>query len=178
MGNFKEDIAKVKALVFDVDGVFTDGSIAPTTDGDFLRFYYAKDGYAVASAIKEGYTVAIITGGRGATLERRFSMLGVKHYYANIADKLTVLRKFMEEQSLSPEQVLFMGDDIPDLDAMKHVGMAVCPSDAASEILSVSRYVSQFAGGRGCVRDIVEQVMRSQGKWAKSSLGLNTVPSA
>lgn len=178
MGNFKEDIAKVKALVFDVDGVFTDGSICPLPEGDFIRFYYAKDGYAVASALREGYTVAIITGGRGQALEKRFAMLGVKHFYSNIVDKLTVLKGFMQEQGLSPDELLFMGDDIPDLDAMRHVGMPVCPSDAASEILAASRYVSQFPGGRGCVRDIVEQVMRAGGKWAKNSLGVNTVPSA
>lgn len=177
MGNFKEDIAKVKAFVFDVDGVFTDGGIIPLTDGDFIRKYNAKDGYAVTYAIRTGYPVAVITGGRGSSLELRFRMLGVTRFHPNIADKLTVLTDFMEEFSLSPEEVMFMGDDIPDLECMKHVGMPVCPADAASEIVEVSRYVSQFAGGCGCVRDVIEQVLRAHGKWAKNTKGLHTIPS-
>ncbi len=177
MGNFKEDIAKVKAFVFDVDGVFTDGSIIPVASGDFIRKYNTKDGYAVTYAVHSGYPIAVITGGRGASLELRFQMLGVTNFYHNISDKLSVLKQFMEEFSLSPDEVLFMGDDIPDLDAMKHVGMPVCPNDAVSEILEASRYVSQFKGGEGCVRDVIEQVLRAHGKWALHTKGLHTVKS-
>lgn len=177
MGNFKEDIAKVKAFVFDVDGVFTDGGIIPLTNGDFIRQYNSKDGYAVTYAIKSGYPVAIITGGRGDSLEMRFRMLGVTSFHPNISDKLTVLKEFMKEQSLRPEEVMYMGDDIPDLDAMKHVGMPVCPADAVSEVLEASRYVSQFDGGHGCVRDVIEQVLRAHDKWAKHTKGLHTVQS-
>lgn len=177
MGNFKEDIAHVEAFVFDVDGVFTDGGIVPTADGDFLRTYNAKDGYGVTYAVKAGYKVCIITGGRGKILEMRFRMLNVTRFHANCADKLAVLREFMEEFSLRPEQVLFMGDDLPDLECMRHVGMPVCPADAVPEIQNISRYVSQFNGGAGCVRDIVEQVLRARGDWNNHTLGINTVRS-
>ncbi len=177
MGNFKEEIAAVRAFVFDVDGVFTDGGIIVTPAGDFIRKYNAKDGYAVAYAIRKGYPVAVITGGRGATLRIRFEMLGVTRLYDNCADKLVRLKEFMAEFGLRPEEVLFMGDDIPDREAMMHVGVPVCPADAVSEIVEVSRYVSEFRGGEGCIRDVVEQVLRARGDWARDSRGMNTVVS-
>ncbi len=178
MGTFKEDLASVKAFVFDVDGVFTDGGIIVTADGDFVRKYNAKDGYAVAYAIKMGYPVCIISGGHGKTLDARFRMLGVNRLYTNCADKITMLKEFMDDFGLQPGEVMFMGDDIPDSEAMAYVGMPVCPADAASEIIEISRYVSQYEGGKGCVRDVVEQVLRAHGNWAKHSKGVNTVPSA
>jgi 3-deoxy-D-manno-octulosonate 8-phosphate phosphatase (KDO 8-P phosphatase) len=178
MGNFKEDIAAVRAFVFDVDGVFTDGGIIVTPEGDFIRKYNSKDGYAVAYAIKMGYPVAIITGGRGNTLEVRFKMLGVSRLYANCGDKINKLREFMEDFGLHPHEVLFMGDDIPDREAMMYAGVPVCPADAVSEVVEISRYVSSYRGGEGCVRDVVEQVLRARGDWAKDSQGVNTVHSA
>jgi 3-deoxy-D-manno-octulosonate 8-phosphate phosphatase (KDO 8-P phosphatase) len=165
MGNFKEDIALVEALVFDVDGVFTDGGIVPIPDGDFLRRYNAKDGYAVMRAIRAGLRVAIITGGWGALLERRFELLKVTALYTATMDKLPRLQEFMSAHGLRPEQVLYMGDDVPDLACMEHVGIPVCPADAAIDVQAAARYVSQFDGGAGCVRDIVEQVMRARGEW-------------
>ena len=178
MGNFKEDIARVRAFVFDVDGVFTDGGITVTPEGEFIRQYYAKDGYAVAYALKAGYPVCIITGGRGRGLEKRFEMLGVTRLYANCRDKIDALKEFMSDFGLEREEVLFMGDDIPDVEAMAYAGMPVCPADAAAEVIGVSRYVSGFAGGRGCVRDVVEQALRARGDWAKDSRGVNCVASA
>lgn len=178
MGNFKEDVAKVKAFVFDVDGVFTDGGIIPLKDGDFMRKYNAKDGYAVAYALKQGYKICIITGGRGESLKLRFQLLGVTKMYINSTDKITDLTEFMAEEGLAPEEVMFMGDDIPDIEAMRHVGMPVCPADAATEIVEICRYVSQFDGGRGCVRDVVEQVLRARGDWMKDLKGVLAVPSA
>lgn len=172
MGNFKEDIAKIEAMIFDVDGVMTDGRIIPTAEGDFIRCYNCKDGYALAYAIRHGYRVCIITGGYGAILERRLRMLGVKEYYIDCMDKITTLRDYMERHGLEPEQVLYMGDDIPDLECMRAVGMPVCPADSASEVLECSRYVSEYEGGRGAVRDIIEQVLRAKGDWAKSSEGV------
>ncbi len=174
MGNFKEDIALTEAFFFDVDGVMTDGSISPTLDGDFIRFYNAKDGYALAYAVKHGYTVCIITGGRGKILEHRLKMLGIKdeEIIADCMDKLTAMREYMSRHNINPRHAIYMGDDIPDLECMKEVGIPVCPADAAPEILEVSRYVSQFNGGRGAVRDIVEQVLRAKGDWAKSSEGV------
>ena len=175
MGNFKEDIARVKAFVFDVDGVFTDGSITPTADGDFLRTYYAQDGYAVAYAIQQGYRVCVISGGRGELLKRRFEMLKVEDTYFNCADKEQALAEFLAKYDLDAADVIYMGDDIPDLGVMRKVGIPVCPADACSEVVEASRYVSEFKGGRGAVRDIIEQVLRSQEKWALHTKGANCV---
>ncbi len=172
MGNFKEDIAKVEALIFDVDGVFTDGGITPLPDGDFLRQYYAKDGYAVAYAVKQGLKIFIISGGRGAMLERRFKYLKVAEAHIDVSDKIGCLNDIIARHGFDRENVLFMGDDIPDLECMKAVGIPVAPADAAWECIDASRYVSEFAGGRGCVRDIIEQVLRARNLWAKDSQGV------
>ncbi len=174
MGNFKEDIARVRAFVFDVDGVFTDGGIMLTPEGDFIRKYNSKDGYAVAYAIKMGYKVAIITGGRGKALEMRFQMLKATGIYIDCMNKLEKLHEFMSEHSLSAEEVMYMGDDIPDLEALRAVGVPVCPADAVPEVIEASRYVSQFKGGEGCIRDVVEQTLRARGDWARDSMGVNT----
>ena len=172
MGNFKEDIARVEAMVFDVDGVMTDGRIIPTAEGDFIRCYNCKDGYALAYAIRHGYRVCVITGGYGKILERRLRMLGLQDFYIDCMDKITTLREYMKKYDLKPENVLYMGDDIPDLECMREVGMPVCPADSAPEVIECSRYISEFEGGRGAVRDIVEQVLRARGDWAKSSEGV------
>lgn len=172
MGNFKEDIARVEAIVLDVDGVMTDGGIIPTPDGDFIRRYDAKDGYAIASAIREGLKVCIISGGRGRMLENRLQMLGVTRFYLNCMDKVTAIREFVADYGVDLENVIYMGDDIPDLECMRLVGVPVCPSDAAMEVVEASRYISEFNGGHGAVRDIIEQVMRAKGVWAKNLKGV------
>ncbi len=177
MGNFKEDVARVEAIVFDVDGVMTDGGIIPTPDGDFIRRYYAKDGYAVAYAIREGYKVCVISGGRGEMLRRRLEMLGVERMYLNCMDKIKAIKEFMADNELAPEEVIYMGDDIPDLECMRLVGIPVCPADACMEVIEASRYVSEYNGGEGAVRDIVEQVLRVQGCWAKNLQGVLGVAS-
>ena len=176
MGNFKEDIALIEAIVLDVDGVMTDGGIIPTPDGDFIRRYDAKDGYAIASALREGLKICVISGGRGRMLENRLTMLGVSRMYLNCMDKVAAIEEFMRDNNLSSEQVLYMGDDIPDLECMRKVGMPVCPSDACMEVVQASRYVSEFCGGHGAVRDIVEQVMRAKGIWAKNLKGVLGLP--
>jgi 3-deoxy-D-manno-octulosonate 8-phosphate phosphatase (KDO 8-P phosphatase) len=172
MGNFKEDIARVEAIVLDVDGVMTDGGIIPTPDGDFIRRYNAKDGYAIASAIREGLKVCIISGGRGRMLENRLQMLGVTRYYLNCMDKVTAIREFVADYDIDLENVIYMGDDIPDLECMRIVGVPVCPSDAAMEVVEASRYISEFNGGHGAVRDIIEQVMRAKDIWGKNLKGV------
>ncbi|MBR5206674.1 MAG: HAD hydrolase family protein [Alistipes sp.] len=177
MGNFKEDIARVKAFVFDVDGVMTDGGIIPTPDGDFIRRYYAKDGYAMAYAIREGYKICVISGGRGEMLRRRLEMLGVERMYLNCMDKITAIKEFMADYELAAEEVIYMGDDIPDLECMRLVDIPVCPADACMEVIEASRYVSEYNGGHGAVRDIVEQVLRVQGRWAKNLQGVLGIPS-
>lgn len=173
MGNFKEDIARVDTFVFDVDGVFTDGSITPIADTEFHRTYYAKDGYAITYAARLGYRIFIITGGRGELLKHRFAYLGATEIHTHCMDKIAVMRDIFERYDINPENAVFMGDDMPDLECMQTVGIPVAPADAAAEILEVSRYVSEYPGGRGCVRDIIEQVLRAQGKWALHLKGVH-----
>ncbi len=172
MGNFKEDIARCRTFIFDVDGVMTDGGIIPTAEGDFIRRYNAKDGYALAYAIKHGYRVCIITGGRGRTLENRLRMLGIRDYFVDCMDKITTMRTWMAENGIDAADTIYMGDDIPDLECMREVGIPVCPADAAMEVVEASRYVSEFRGGQGAVRDIIEQVLRAHDDWAKDSMGV------
>ena len=173
--NFKEKLTRVEAFVFDVDGVFTDGQLVPRADGDFYRSYYARDGYAVTYAASEGYKIYIITGGRGEIIKLRFKHLKVAGLYSNVADKCAVLGELAEKEGLDLANTLYMGDDIPDLGAMRMVGVPVCPADACHEIVEASAYVSQYPGGRGCVRDIIEQVLRAQGKWLRHSVGMHTI---
>ena len=172
MGNFKEDIARTEAFIFDVDGVMTDGGIIPTLDGDFIRRYNAKDGYALGYAVKMGYKVCIITGGRGKTLENRLRMLGINRYYTDCMDKITAMREYFADEGIDPAHAIYMGDDILDLECIREVGIPFCPADAAAEVIEASRYVSEFRGGEGAVRDIVEQVLRARGDWAKNSEGV------
>jgi 3-deoxy-D-manno-octulosonate 8-phosphate phosphatase (KDO 8-P phosphatase) len=175
MENFKEKLTRVKTFIFDVDGVFTDGTLTPLANGDFLRAYYARDGYAVTYAISEGYKIYILTGGRGETLLHRFSMLKVTGIRSNVADKCAVIAELAAEEGLDLADVVYVGDDIPDLGAMRMVGIPVCPADAAHEVIGASIYVSQYAGGKGCVRDIIEQVLRAQGKWLRHTVGMHTI---
>ena len=143
-----------------------------TLDGDFIRRYNAKDGYALGYAVKMGYKVCIITGGRGKTLENRLRMLGINRYYTDCMDKITAMREYFADEGIDPAHAIYMGDDIPDLECMREVGIPVCPADAAAEVIEASRYVSEFRGGEGAVRDIVEQVLRARGDWAKNSEGV------
>lgn len=165
MGNFKEDIAKVKAFVFDVDGVFTDGKVTVLPSGEALRSFHTKDGFSVVLAVKRGYPVAVISGGTGEGVMKRFQNLHVRHIYLGCKNKLEALDEFRRMYDLDFSDIMFMGDDIPDLEAMKKVGMPVAPADAAVEIKAVARHVSGYKGGEGCVRDIIEQVLKAQGKW-------------
>jgi 3-deoxy-D-manno-octulosonate 8-phosphate phosphatase (KDO 8-P phosphatase) len=176
MENFKEKLTRVEAFVFDVDGVFTDGVISPIPGGDIMRSYNAKDGYAVTYAISEGYKIFIVTGARGELLHERFVKgMKVTALYPNIADKAAAMRDIVEKYGINLANTLYMGDDIPDLGALKMVGVPVCPADAGVEAREASIYVSQYGGGRGCVRDVIEQVVRAQGKWMRHTVALHTV---
>ena len=178
MGNFKEDIAKTKAFILDVDGVMTDGGIMPIEGGtDFIRKYNAKDGYAIAYAVRRGYKVCVITGGHGNLLRSRMERLGVTRLYLNCMDKISAMQEFFAEYDVDPASTIYMGDDIPDLECMELVGIPVCPADACSEVIEASRYVSEFCGGRGAVRDIIEQTLRAQDEWAKDRTGVLGVAS-
>ena len=165
MTNFKEDLSKINAFIFDVDGVFTDGKIFMFSQNEFVRAFNIKDGFAVKYAAQQGYTMAIISGGDSNMVRKRFIDLGITDIYLNITDKMEALEDFYFKYNIDPDTILFMGDDLPDYEVMKKCGVSTCPSDAAEEIKSVAKYISNFKGGEGCVRDVIEQVLRSQGKW-------------
>jgi 3-deoxy-D-manno-octulosonate 8-phosphate phosphatase (KDO 8-P phosphatase) len=164
MDNFKERLKDIKAFVFDVDGVFSNNVIL-STDGDLMRFMNVKDGFAVKTAIQKGFIVAIITGGNSVSVKQRFNLLGVTDIYLSSSDKVDDYKDFYMKYNLKPEEILYMGDDIPDYEPMKMSGLATCPADAVEEIQGISHYISDREGGEGCVRDVIEQVMRAQGKW-------------
>ncbi len=165
MINYKEKLHDIKAFVFDFDGVMTDGSIWTYGDNEAVRCGNVKDGYAIQYAVKKGYTIALISGATSLSINNRMEALGVKQIYTGCANKMETYRKFLETNNLQEHQVICMGDDIPDYEIMSHCGVAVCPADAAIEIKEISDYISLYPGGRGCVRDIIEQVLRLQGMW-------------
>lgn len=170
--NFKEILAEVEAVVLDVDGVMTDGGITPLADGDFLRTYYAKDGYALAYAVKHGLKVCVISGGFGRNLESRMVRLGIEHSYLGCMDKMAAIDDFVAKSGVNLANTIYMGDDIPDLECMRYVGIPVAPADACSEVLAEARYISEYGGGKGAVRDIIEQVLRAKSLWALDSKGV------
>lgn len=165
MANYKALLSNIKTLIFDVDGVMTDGIVVLHPDGDMLRTMNVKDGYALQLAVKKGYRIIIISGGRSEVVRMRFEGLGIKEIHLGISHKLEVFHQIVEKDQLDTHQILYMGDDIPDYQIMKEVGVAACPADAVEEIKSVSHYISSFKGGKGCVRDILEQVMKVQNTW-------------
>lgn len=160
-----EKLHHIKAFVFDVDGVLTDSTVHVTEAGEQLRRFNIKDGYALQLAVKRGYPVAVISGARSKGVLARMQGLGVQHVHLAIEDKMEIFGSFIRDYQLSPEEIVYMGDDIPDLPVMKLVGLPVCPADAVEEIKAVSKYVSPRNGGFGCVRDIIEKVLKVQGKW-------------
>ncbi|MCX6257695.1 MAG: HAD hydrolase family protein [Bacteroidia bacterium] len=168
MNNFKEELMNVKAFAFDVDGVFSNCHVYLHPDGDMMRTMNIKDGYAIQCAVNKGYPVCIITGGFSESVRLRFKGLGVFDVYLNSKDKLENLKEFCEKYKLGLDKVLYMGDDIPDYKVMIQTGVPTCPSDAVQEIKSVAMYISDHKGGEGCVRDVVEQVLRAQGNWFKA----------
>lgn len=163
--NYKEYLASITTFVFDVDGVLTDGSIQISTEGELLRTMDIKDGYAMKHAIDQGFTVAVISGGKNEGVRTRLKGLGLTDVYLGCQDKTQQIDEFMDIYDIRPEQVLYMGDDIPDLYPMRKVAMPTCPQDAVPEIKEISKYISHKKGGHGCVRDVIEQVLKVQGKW-------------
>lgn len=165
MKNYKELLSKINTFVFDYDGVFTNGTVFLMKTGEPLRTANVKDGYALQLANKKNYRILIISGGRSESMSNRFNLLKIKDVFLGVENKLKVYDEYLDKHSLKDENVLYMGDDIPDLEIMKRVGVATCPADAAEEVKEVSHYISHQKGGEGCVRDILEQVMKVQGKW-------------
>lgn len=169
MKNFKELLRNVKAFAFDVDGVFTDGTVILHPSGELIRTSNTRDGYAVHVAIERGFPIAIISGGKSEMVRERFRGLGVTDIYLGISDKVDALEDFRFKYGVELSQILYMGDDLPDFEVMQKVGIPTCPSDAVPEIRSLSVYVSNYDGGKGCVRDVIEQVLRLNDKWGPSS---------
>ncbi|CAM4337653.1 KdsC family phosphatase [Gillisia limnaea] len=166
--NYKEYLNHIDTFIFDVDGVLTNGSIQVSTEGDLLRTMNIKDGYALKTAQLAGYHVCIISGGKNEGVRKRLRDLGITNIFLGIQDKVEKLDEFFDVYEINPENVVYMGDDIPDLYAMKMVGMPCCPQDAVPEIKAISRYISHKKGGKGCVRDVIEQVLKVQGKWMQN----------
>lgn len=165
MSRIDYDLNRIRAFVFDVDGVLSCETIPLHPSGEPMRTVNIKDGYALQLAVKHGYTVAIITGGTTASVKKRFEALGVPHIYMGAAVKMIEFQDLLRKTALDPEEILYMGDDIPDYEVMKRVGLPACPSDAAPEIKAISRYISPQKGGEGCARDVIEQVMKVQNHW-------------
>ena len=159
------DLKKIKAFVFDVDGVLSTETIPMGSDGIPQRSVNIKDGYAIQLAVKLGLHIIIITGGNSPSITRRYEGLGVKEVHLSEGVKIEKYREVVERLGLNNEEVLYMGDDIPDYEVMQLCGLPCCPQDAAHEIQDISLYVSPKTGGNGCVRDVIEQVLRAQGLW-------------
>ena len=165
MSSINYDLRKIRGFIFDVDGVLSKDVIPLHPNGDPMRTVNIKDGYALQLAVKKGYQVAIITGGYTDSVKMRFERLGVKHIYMRSSVKMKDYTDFMNRTGLKPEEVLYAGDDIPDYEVMKLVGLPVAPADAASEIRDISLYISSKNGGEGIARDVIEQTMKTQGTW-------------
>ena len=156
---------KITAFVFDYDGVMTDGTVFSDPNGNPWRATNVKDGYALQLASKLGYKVAVISGAICPSMEVRMNSLGVTDVFTGIPDKVLKLNEYMKENSLKPEEIIFMGDDIPDIMVMKGVGLPACPADASPEVKEISKFISERPGGKGAVRDVIERVLKVQGKW-------------
>jgi len=159
------DLQKIRAIIFDIDGVLSAETITLAPDGLPMRTVNIKDGYAIQLAVKHGLRIAIMTGAKVDSIRVRYEGLGVEDIYVGCSVKVRTYEAFLEKYGLKEEEVMYMGDDIPDLEVMRRVGCPVCPQDAAWEIQEASVYVSHLKGGYGCGRDVIEQVLRAHGKW-------------
>lgn len=161
------DLKKIRAIVFDLDGVLSAETITLATDGTPLRTVNIKDGYAIQLAVKMGLKIAIISGCRIEAVRHRYEGLGMEDIYLGAAVKIKTYEEFKQKYGFKDDEIMFMGDDVPDLEVMRLVGCPVCPVDACQEVREVSCYVSPCRGGYGCGRDVIEQTLRAQGKWLK-----------
>jgi len=159
------DLKKIKAIIFDVDGVLSAETITLHPNGEPMRTVNIKDGYAIQLAMKLGLRIVILTGGTTESVRLRYERLGVEDVYMGCAVKLKTYDDFLARYGLSDEEVMYMGDDVPDYEIMQRVGCPVCPADACPDIKAISLYISDKQGGYGCGRDVIEQVLRAQGKW-------------
>ncbi|UKM63716.1 HAD-IIIA family hydrolase [Flavobacteriaceae bacterium GSB9] len=166
--SYKEYLEHITTFIFDVDGVLTDGSVTITTNGEMLRTMNTKDGYAIKTALNQGFNVCIISGGTNEGVRVRLNHLGVKHVFLGSDNKIEQLNQYFSDNNIKSENTLYMGDDIPDYPVMNLVGLPCCPQDAVPEIKSISKYISHKQGGKGAVRDVIEQVLKVQGKWSSN----------
>ncbi len=165
--SYKELLHRVTTFIFDVDGVLTDGSVHITSNGDLHRTMNVKDGYALKEALNQGFNVCIISGGTDPGVRSRLENLGVQDIHLGVHHKKELLNAYLKDKNIERDAILYMGDDLPDYPVMREVGLATCPQDAVKEIKEISHYVSHKNGGKGCVRDIIEQVLKVQGKWMR-----------
>jgi len=167
--SYKEYLQHITTFVLDVDGVLTDGSVQVTTNGELYRTMNVKDGFALKTAVDEGFHMCIISGGSNEGVRKRLEGLGITEIHLGAKDKVALLNNFFKTNGIQSNQVIYMGDDIPDLAAMQLVGLPCCPQDAVPEIKAVCKYISHKKGGKGAVRDIIQQVLKVQGKWLTTS---------
>jgi 3-deoxy-D-manno-octulosonate 8-phosphate phosphatase (KDO 8-P phosphatase) len=160
-----EKFKSIRTFVFDVDGVMTDGTVHVFETGEQVRRMSTRDGYSLQLAVKNGYRVVVISGGLSEGVRQRLHYLGIKDIFLDIHDKVAVLRKYAQDHGLNENDMLYMGDDIPDFHPMQYVGLACAPADAAPEIRHIAAYISSFNGGQGCVRDVIEKVLKLNGQW-------------
>ncbi len=165
MKNYKAKLNKITTFIFDFDGVLSDGMILLTDDGQYLRRTNVKDGYIMQLAHKKGYRIAIISGASAEGMKHRLYGLNLTDVYLGVSNKIEVYEQLKEKYGLVDEEILYMGDDIPDYEVLRKVGVATCPADAATEIKAIADYISDKNGGQGCARDIIEQVMKLHKKW-------------
>jgi 3-deoxy-D-manno-octulosonate 8-phosphate phosphatase (KDO 8-P phosphatase) len=165
MSNYKDKLHHITTFIFDYDGVLTDGTVFPSADGEMMRAANVKDGYALQLAVKKGYRIAIISGGKSDTMVQRMKALNVDDVFLGVSNKREVFDKYVKDHQLKMEEILYMGDDIPDYELLQIAGVSTCPHDAAEEIQEIVDYISHKPGGKGAVRDILRQVMKLQGKW-------------
>ncbi len=163
--SYKEYLEHITTFILDVDGVLTDGYVTVTTEGEMLRTMNIKDGFALKTAIDAGFHVCIISGGSNEGVRKRLEGLGIKDIFLGAHQKINQLETYLNDNNIKPDHVLYMGDDIPDYPVMKMVGLPCCPQDAVPEIKKISKYISHKNGGQGCVRDVIEQVLKVQNKW-------------
>ncbi|MDR3046331.1 MAG: HAD-IA family hydrolase [Bacteroidales bacterium] len=163
--NYRERLHKVNTFIFDFDGVLSDGKIYVLPDGDQIRATDTKDGYAIHYALKLGYKVCIISGGYSDTMRLRFTNFPQMDIFLKVSDKMKTFEEYRKNNQLEYENIMYVGDDIPDIPVLKLAGIACCPEDASEEVKTVAHYISHKKGGSGCIRDVIEQTLKAQQKW-------------
>ena len=163
--SYKQQLSEINTFIFDVDGVLTNGNITIMPDGQLIRQMNVKDGYALRTAMDAGFSICVLSGGKNEGVRTRLNNLGITDVYLGAHNKTEPFNELVDLYDLNPKHVLYMGDDVPDYSVMKLVGFPCCPNDAVEEIQKISRYISDKKGGEGCVRDVIEQILRVQGKW-------------